>query len=872
VAAVADDLAAWLVGLLADAGRKKLITLVLGSEQERALRQAATTAIQLTAKQLASGAQQAGTLAMVVNEVFRELKTETALAGQETLLQALQAGIAANLAVLDDVALTGTGQSSAETLGVAGGTLAETLTRHLVREIMFRGSDGGPLAPLANQLNHDVTHLQGRRIEGLLTHLAVQMALAQAGSTPAAPGKLVRLPPWPVSLVGREGLLADINSRLRSANGPGPRILALHGLGGAGKTSVAVEYAHRHLSEVGVAWLFPAGNPTALTAGFGELAGQLRPREGVEHEDRVALVHSALADYGPGWLLVFDNAPDKESVERFIPPAGGGRVLITSRNALWPRRQAVEVPVLGREVAAEFLTSQTGDSDEQAAAALADEVGGLPLALEQAAAYMQAVGESLTGYLALFRRRRSDLLRRGKPSGYGGTVATAWDLAFKQLEQSAPEAVGLLRLLAFCAPEAVPLRLLLQRQPGITERLSPQVAEVLVPLLEDELAADDAIAALRRYSLVRPAEDGAVSVHRLVQAVTDDQIPAELAGQWPRAAAALIEAAIPTGSRKRDRWRDFAALLPHAEKALARGSSGIERIAGYLGNSGSYAAARDLQQTVLAAREQTLNPKHPDILIARHNLAHWAGQAGDPAGARDRGWALLPLIAWALGAEHPGTLAVRADIAHWTRKARRRGSPDRERPDTLPARADRPRRGRQGEGPRRAAAQYDKLLPVLERIRGREHLDTLAARADLAWSTGEAGSPFEARDRFAALLPVVERVLGSEDPLTLGVHAGLARWTGSKRGVGDAASARDQFAALLPVYERVLGPGHPETLYIRHSVARWTGQAGDPARARDLYAVLLFERQRILGPNHPDTNAARKLLDYWTEQADPEAN
>ena len=113
-----------------------------------------------------------------------------------------------------------------------------------------------------------------------------------------------------------------------------------------------------------------------------------------------------------------------------------------------------------------------------------------------------------------------DMLARGEPTGYGQTVATTWALAFEQLQQAAPGAVGLLRLLAFCAPEAIPLRLLLQPRPGLADELGAEVAPVLVPLLEDELAAGDAIAALRRYSLVTPAADGAVSVHRLVQAVT----------------------------------------------------------------------------------------------------------------------------------------------------------------------------------------------------------------------------------------------------------------------------------------------------------------------------------------------------------------
>ena len=111
--------------------------------------------------------------------------------------------------------------------------------------------------------------------------------------------------------------------------------------------------------------------------------------------------------------------------------------------------------------------------------------------------------------------------------------------------KAAPGAVGLLRLLAFCAPEAIPLRLLLQPRPGLAGRLGQEVAPVLAPLLDDPLAAGDAIGALRRYSLVTPAADGSVSVHRLVQAVTADQMPAELAREWQQAAAALIEDAIP---------------------------------------------------------------------------------------------------------------------------------------------------------------------------------------------------------------------------------------------------------------------------------------------------------------------------------------
>ena len=187
----------------------------------------------------------------------------------------------------------------------------------------------------------------------------------------------------------------------------GPRVVALCGLGGAGKTSVAVEYAHRHLAEVGVAWQFAAEDPAVLAAGFGELAAQLGARDLLDARDPVASVHGVLAAYPAEWLLVFDNAPDRASVAAFLPPAGRGRVLITSQNPIWPPGQALDVPVLDAEVAAEFLVNRTGDPDRQAALELAGELGGLPLALEQAAAYIQATGDSLAGYLASFRQRRA---------------------------------------------------------------------------------------------------------------------------------------------------------------------------------------------------------------------------------------------------------------------------------------------------------------------------------------------------------------------------------------------------------------------------------------------------------------------------------
>jgi RecA/RadA recombinase len=737
----------------------------------------------------------------------------------------------------------------------------------------------------------------------------------------ATAGAPVRLAPRPPDLAGREELLAALDEQLSAGGGSAPRIVSLYGLGGAGKTSVAVEYAYRQLDQAGVAWQFPAGDATVLAAGFAELAAQLGARGLVDTRDPVASVHAVLARLAAPWLVIFDNAADMTSVAAFLPPAGPGRVLITSQNPHWPG-QVLKVPVLDPDVAAGFLVNRTDDPDRQAALDLADELGGLPLALEQAASYTRAVGDTLAGYLALFRQRQAEMLARGEPAGYSKTVASTWTLAFDRLQLTVPGAVGLLRLLAFCAPEAIPLRLLLQPRPGLASLLSDEVASVLAPLLEDRLAAGDAIAALRRYSLVTPAGGGSVSVHRLVQAVTANQLPAELKEDWHRATAALIEAAIPAYPDQPQTWPACAVLLPHARAALAVGSSGLGRVAAYLGHSGSYAAARDLQRTVSTARERVLGPDHPDTLAARGNLALWTGQAGDAAGARDQFTALLPAAERVLGPEHPDTLTARKNLAEWTGIAGDAdGARDRlaalvpvamrvlgpEHSGTLLARSHLAYWAGEAGNPAGARDQYGALIPVEEQVLGPEHPDVLIGRSQFARFIGEAGDPAGARAAYDALVPVDERVFGPEHPATLTARANLARWTGE---AGDAAGARDQYAAVLPIRQQVLGPDHQQTLYTRWALARWTlkagdaagardqyaallpaiervhgrehpdalavranlagsaGQAGDAAGPRDQYAALLPVAERVLGPEHPETQRIRNNLAYWTDQAE----
>jgi len=468
---------------------------VLGSDQERALRRAANAAVQQTVTELnRAGDEQARRLAAAIEKAFKKPMPEAPLAGHATLLQALRAGIAERLAVLDADA----GHSFADTLGVPTSELAEELADHLVGEITLRGSRGGPLTALSEQLNQDMTHLLGQRpevqgqrpeVQGQRPEVQGQRLEAKidrlAPAPAAAASQAVRLLPRPTFLYGREELLTGLDARLTAANAAGPQVVALYGLGGAGKTSLALEYTYRDLDGLEVAWQLAAEDAMTLAAGFGDLAAQLCAADLLASGDPVARVHALLAARPGDWLLIFDNGPGPAALQHVLPPKGRGRVIITSLNPDWPGG-ALEVPVLDPDVAAEFLISRTGDLNRQAAAELARELGGLPL--EQAAAYIQATATTLAWYLSMFRSRQAAPLARGQAVGHPAHVTATFGLALSRLEDEAPTVAGLLRLLACLASEPVPLALLLA-DARVAGELAPGVVATVGPLLRSPVGS-----------------------------------------------------------------------------------------------------------------------------------------------------------------------------------------------------------------------------------------------------------------------------------------------------------------------------------------------------------------------------------------------
>jgi tetratricopeptide (TPR) repeat protein len=468
---VADELASWLIGLLADAGRRKLTALILGSDQERALRSAAAAAVRLTAGELCPGDPgQAEHVARVISGGFRAPAPAGALAGQQTMLAALRASVAGQLAVLDEAALTDAGQSTASVLGAPAAVIAEMLAGHLVREIVSRAAHGGPLVPLAAQLNDDVTHMQGRQLHGELRELRGEvldvLARLEASRAEPPPVTPAQLPATAPGFSGRDDEMAALAGLLDPAGAV--VVSAVAGLAGVGKTTLAVQAAHaaRRQGWYRGGMLFidmhgydeapvqPSQALDALLRDLGVAAGDIPPGA----EQRAGLYRSVLARLGDPVLVIADNVSSEAQVRPLLPGAGPHKILVTSRHTLAGLgARLVDVTVLDDDAAVTLIdaglrVARPGDErisgDREVARQLAGACGGLPLALQITAALLNAdltlSPAELAGQLSDERQRLGALRYDDGSDETGLSVAAAFGLSYRRLDDESARVFRLL--------------------------------------------------------------------------------------------------------------------------------------------------------------------------------------------------------------------------------------------------------------------------------------------------------------------------------------------------------------------------------------------------------------------------------------------
>lgn len=462
----------------------------------------------------------------------------------------------------------------------------------------------------------------------------------------------------------------DLLDRLQKALSSGERAAftqtsAITGLGGVGKTQLALEYSYRHADDYRVVWWVRSEEPATLAADYAALAKKLDLPEKEAQDQRITVeaVRCWLEQNG-GWLLVFDNAQEFKDLENFLPRAGSGHVITTSRKQSWggvARMLTVDMFTPAESVA--FLRRRTGQNDEDAAKALAEALGNLPLALEQAGAYIQETGITLVAYLKLFQERRKELLRRGKPEAYPDTVATTWDLSFQKAREEVPASADLLNLCAFLAPDDIPKSLLTNSAEYLPDRLASAV--------KDEMALNDAVAALKRYSLLTVADDS-LSVHRLVQAVARDRLSEEEQKRWAEAAVQHVNDAFPQESQDVRTWDECSALLPHALAAAGHSerlevapepTSRLLNQAGlYLIGRAEFSEAKSVHERALEIDEKVYGPDHTEVATDVNNLGVVLQDLGDIEGARNNLERSLEIFQHFLGEDHPKTKLVRENL------------------------------------------------------------------------------------------------------------------------------------------------------------------------------------------------------------------
>jgi tetratricopeptide (TPR) repeat protein len=606
-------------------------------------------------------------------------------------------------------------------------------------------------------------------------------------------GPLVtNLPARNLNFTGRGEVLERLRAQLRGQ--PGAVVTqaeAVHGLGGVGKTQLALEFAHRYQADYEVIWWIAAEQPASVTAELAALAQELGIQQAADQAEMVTTLFRELRGRR-GWLLVYDNAERPHRLTGLLPPGGDGRVLVTSRYGAWGRLgSTLRLDVLPREESVAFLARRTGTTDEASLDALAELLGDLPLALEEAAAYLEETGVGLDEYLELVRGRTRELFSLGQPAvdenedGDQRRVATVWSLSLDRVRVEAPAAEALLSLCAFLAPE-IPRGL-----PGEQPRVLP---DELAQAVGDALVYNRMLAVVGRYSLatVSPA---VVEIHRLVQAVIQARLGEDGERRWVETAVGLLRDSFPNDSWEVATWPTCEQMLPHA--LAAAGHAERLRVAGeqvgwllgrastYLHGRGQYRQARPIAERALAVTEAALGPTDPKVAWRRDTLGNVLRNLGDLEGARVQLERALEIGEATLGPDHPDVAARRNNLGNVLRNLGHLAG---------------------------ARVQLERALETGEAALGPDHPTVAAYRGNLGSVLQDLGDLAGARAQLERALAVGEATLGPDHPTVAVRRSNLG---GVLEDLGDLAGARAQYERALAISEAALGPDHPHVATIR---------------------------------------------------------
>jgi tetratricopeptide (TPR) repeat protein len=611
----------------------------------------------------------------------------------------------------------------------------------------------------------------------------------------------------------------------------------ISGLGGVGKSELALQYATSRIGPGAVVWWVSAETAEQMDLGLADLAFRLQPAA------RTAWTTSEAAAWAidwlqahTGWLVVLDNVDDVSMVASVLGRLTTGDVLITTRRDIaWHRHgfAIVTLDVLAREASIDLLrdivlrsrTAQPEAFDETAADALAEELGDLPLALEQAGAYVAQQRTSMPLYLERLKRTPGDLLAKvAEGDDQARAVGQVWSVTLETLERRNPEAVMILRALAWLAPDRLPRSVIAHSRHGNAVRDNHKVSDLL--------------GVLASYSLITLTNQ-TVSVHRLLQSVLREESQSASDDEPSGRAVALgwLESAWPEGNPSLEvaNWPRWRELVPHVEALAGRFPEDapdlslahlLGTVGFFLWVQGRHLDALLMERRSLAITEAEFGPNHPNTAGRLNNLAGTLGALGRHQEALLLQQRVLAITEAQLGPVHPNTVTSLNNLAV-----------------TLAA------LGRH-EG---VLPQRQRVLAIAEEVFGRDHPNTAASMDNLASTLDALGRHEEALDLRRRALAVTEAVLGPQHPVT---GLSLDHLAGTLDALGRHEEALDLRRRALAVTEAVLGPGHPDTAGCLSNLGFTLSVLGRHEEALPLQQRALAIAEEVFGRDHLKTAAS----------------
>ena len=436
---------------------------------------------------------------------------------------------------------------------------------------------------------------------------------------------------------GRETDLEKLQSMLDSDQSDAWKV-AICGHEGVGKTHLAIEYSFRKIAKYETIWWIRSESQQTLASDYADLAAELDlPATAKGYTDQSVVIKAVKRwlEHNSSWLLIFDNAQSQKDLINYLPQGGAGHVIITSRNQFWSSiAKSLPVNVFDRTEAIDFLCRRTKQDDKKAADTIAKELSYVPMALEQASAYIERTCITLLEYQRLFQLQPKEIM------DYSQSVATG-SLSMDRVREESPVAAGLLNLCAFLDPDNIPLKIFSEGIQHLPESLATTVA--------DPLALNESIEVLKRYSLVKVSEkslagmpEKTLSIHRIVQTVIRSRL--ENGNIWAEATLRIISDAFPIKgddpeSIDMQKWLDCSQLLPHALATskhaeilgVAPGlrSKILNQVGSYLREISDLNKAKELHEKALKLAEDYYGQNHPCAAICFENLGRVLRDLGE---------------------------------------------------------------------------------------------------------------------------------------------------------------------------------------------------------------------------------------------------